>query len=116
MFTMLVHRLGTHVWLGITCECIPGDKTVAQHMEELQERIKGVKDLLQGIRDAIVLGSDMALQGEFNITQAEGIIQRAREALRVSFMVVPQDAKMINQQFVFIANHCVYHLYLRTLS
>ncbi|XP_050698804.1 laminin subunit gamma-1-like isoform X2 [Eriocheir sinensis] len=59
-----------------------GDKTVAQHMEELQERIMDVKELLQGIKNAIGLGSDMALQGEHNITQAEGIIQRAREALR----------------------------------
>lgn len=75
------------MWLGITGWYISGDKTVAQHMEELEERIKGVKELLQGIRDAIGLGSDMALQGEFNITQAEGIIQRAREALRVSFIV-----------------------------
>lgn len=56
-------------------------------MEELQERITDVKELLQGIKNAIGLGSDMALQGEHNITQAEGIIQRAREALRVSFLM-----------------------------
>lgn len=53
-------------------------------MEELQERITAVKELLQQIKNAIRLGSDMALQGEHNITQAEGIIQLAREALRVS--------------------------------
>lgn len=71
---------------------------MAQHMEELEERIKGVRELLQGIKDAIGLGSDMALQGEFNITQAEGIIQRAREALRVScFMWLhAQKLKMNN--------------------
>lgn len=68
----------------MTCLCLAGDKTVSQHMEELQERITAVKELLQQIKNAIRLGSDMALQGEHNITQAEGIIQLAREALRVS--------------------------------
>lgn len=59
-----------------------GDKTVAKHIEELEERIGTVMKLLKEIRIAIGLGSDLALQGEFNITQAEGIIQRAQEALR----------------------------------
>ncbi|KAG7171849.1 Laminin subunit gamma-1-like 1 [Homarus americanus] len=45
-----------------------GDKSVAQHIVELEERIKGC-------------GASLALMGEFNITQAEDIIQRAREAL-----------------------------------
>lgn len=62
-------------------------------MEELQKRITDVKELLQGINNAIQLGSDMALQGELNITQAEGIIQRAKEALRVSFFVFMQPRK-----------------------
>ena len=56
---------------------------MAKHIEELEERIGTVMKLLKEIRTAIGLGSDFALQGEFNITQAEGIIQRAQEALRV---------------------------------
>uniref|UniRef100_A0A0P4W2M2 Laminin subunit gamma-1 n=1 Tax=Scylla olivacea TaxID=85551 RepID=A0A0P4W2M2_SCYOL len=59
-----------------------GDKTVAKHIEELEERIGTVVKLLKEIRTAIGLGSDLAVQGKFNITQAEGIIQRAQEALR----------------------------------
>ncbi|XP_069161690.1 laminin subunit gamma-1 isoform X3 [Procambarus clarkii] len=58
-----------------------GDKTVAQHIEELEKRINDVKELLNGIRRAVSRGAGLALLGEFNITQAEDIIQRAREAL-----------------------------------
>lgn len=57
---------------------------MAQHIEELEERIRDVRKLLGKIKSAINLGSDMALKGQYNITQAEGIIQRAQEALRVS--------------------------------
>ncbi|KAK8729191.1 hypothetical protein OTU49_008671 [Cherax quadricarinatus] len=59
-----------------------GDKTVAQHIEELEKRINDVKELLNGIRRAAGRGAGLALLGEFNITQAEDIIQRAREALQ----------------------------------
>ncbi|XP_071512701.1 laminin subunit gamma-1 isoform X2 [Panulirus ornatus] len=58
-----------------------GDKTVAQHIEELDKRINGVKELLDGIQQAIIRGESLALMGQFNITQAEGIIQRAQKAL-----------------------------------
>ncbi|XP_066981652.1 laminin subunit gamma-1 isoform X2 [Macrobrachium rosenbergii] len=58
-----------------------GDRTVAEHIDELNERISGVQDLLARIREALTKGSIFANQGEVNITQAEDIIQRAREAL-----------------------------------
>ncbi|XP_069998126.1 laminin subunit gamma-1 isoform X4 [Penaeus vannamei] len=58
-----------------------GDKTVAQHIEELEERINGVKEVLMSIRQAVGRGSDLATLGKLNITQAEDIIKRAREAL-----------------------------------
>ena len=57
---------------------------MAQHIVELEDRIRGVRQILKEIKGAIGIGSDMALQGEFNITQAEGIILQAQEALRVS--------------------------------
>lgn len=57
---------------------------MAQHIEELEERINGVKEVLMGIRQAVGRGSDLATLGKLNITQAEDIIKRAREALTVS--------------------------------
>lgn len=57
---------------------------MAQHIEELEERINGVKEILVGIRQAVGRGSDLAILGKRNITQAEDIIKRAREALTVS--------------------------------
>ncbi|KAK3862970.1 hypothetical protein Pcinc_031206 [Petrolisthes cinctipes] len=58
-----------------------GDRTVAQHMEELKQQINEVQKQLSRIWKAVGRGSGMARQGEQNITQAEDIIQEAREAL-----------------------------------
>ncbi|CAL4069011.1 unnamed protein product [Meganyctiphanes norvegica] len=61
-----------------------GEKTVSQHMSELAKRIKEVQGLLEGIHTAVNRGSDLANLGERNITEAEDIIARARDALRNS--------------------------------
>lgn len=79
----------------VTWQYFAGDKTVAQHIVELEARIKVVRELLGEIRSSIGLGSDMALKGEYNITQAEGIIQQAQEALRVSHWSVGDCCLMV---------------------
>lgn len=96
----------------VSCQYFPGDKTVAQHIVELEGRIKVVRDLLGEIRSAIGLGSDMALKGEYNITLAEGIIQQAQEALRVSHrdtgVVVWWFAQVIGKLNIRVLTFLVY--------
>ena len=65
-----------------------GDISVEQNLADLKERIAAVQDLLKQIRDSVSNGRGLANSGEANIIEAEDIIQRCREALRVSFFIL----------------------------
>lgn len=84
MLFIKVSPLATKGLRGCYWSFPTGDRTVTQHVEELNRQIAEVQKQLTRIWEAVGRGAGMARQGEQNITQAEDIIQRAREALSVS--------------------------------
>ncbi|KAF2367040.1 Laminin IV [Trinorchestia longiramus] len=57
-------------------------QTVERTLDELHERIEKVKGLVEGVKDALMQGRNLAEIGRGNITDAENIIEQARIMLR----------------------------------
>uniref|UniRef100_A0A6A7FTH6 Laminin subunit gamma-1-like isoform X1 n=3 Tax=Hirondellea gigas TaxID=1518452 RepID=A0A6A7FTH6_9CRUS len=61
-----------------------GGDSVEKNLDELHERIEKIQGLVQGLKEALEQGRDLAEFGGSDITEAEDIIRQSRELLRES--------------------------------